>query len=238
MKFENIIVGDFEAMIRAAHMSFRSFDRMDSYPTGVNGTFREGHTWIKWSKYHIGQADMKLLQNLLRAGDSDSKYLRTLDVSVEITAPAYFCAELESYKISTTSNISTIQHVGLKNNYVDNDFTFDINDSSWSEQDGAMYNEYVVNMLYTLNYFRTKYQETNDYSYYRAIRQIIPMSYNYTMAWHSNYAVLRNIWRQRIQHRHTMKEWHEDFARFIEALPYSKELIMYEGGQNYESKTN
>ena len=55
----------------------------------------------------------------------------------------------------------------------------------------------------------------------------MPMGYNYTYSWSSNYAQLRNIWRQRIEHPHRLTEWTEDFAQWIDSLPYSNELIKY-----------
>ena len=44
----------------------------------------------------------------------------------------------------------------------------------------------------------------------------------------TNYRCLKNIWRQRRDHR--LPEWRE-FCKWIETLPYAKELICYEKGE-------
>lgn len=223
MKFENIVVGDFESVIRAARMPFKSFENMDSYSSDRDILY------AKWHPYHIGEDDMKLLQNLLRAGDSDAKFMRSIDVSAEITAPVYWLNELRTYQIGTITNSSSLQHTGSKRDFDKHDFGFDKKPDNWDKEDWKMSEQYIYYMLETINYFRKRYKETNDYSYFRAMRQAIPMSYEYTIAWHSNYAVLRNIWKQRIKTPHRLKEWTQDFAGFIEKLPYAKELIMFEG---------
>ena len=74
-----------------------------------------------------------------------------------------------------------------------------------------------------LNRLRELYLATGDYSYFIDIRQLIPMGYNYRFTWQANYAVLRNIYHARKNHK--LDEWRE-FCAFVESLPYSK-LITY-----------
>ena len=69
---------------------------------------------------------------------------------------------------------------------------------------------------------RTKFIETKDVRYWRALIQLLPESYNQTRTWTANYAILRNIYFQRKNHK--LIEWHE-FCDWIKSLPYSKELI-------------
>lgn len=223
MKFENIVVGDFESAIRAARMPFKSFDNMDSYYSDRDILY------VKWRPYHIGDADMKLLQNLLRAGSSDAKFMRAIDVSVEITAPVFWLAEADTYKIATVRNSSSLQHTGSLRDYKESDFDFKDNFKTCDAEDIDALNQYISTMLQTVNHFRNRYKETGDYTFFRIMRKCIPMSYEYTIAWHSNYAVLRNIWKQRIKTPHRLREWTQDFSGFIEKLPYAKELIMFEG---------
>ena len=79
-------------------------------------------------------------------------------------------------------------------------------------------------IIETLNHYRSLYKETGNYEYFRVMRQIMPMGYNYRFTWSANYAVLRNIYRQRKNHR--LSEWHE-FCNWIESLPYAEDLITY-----------
>ena len=46
--------------------------------------------------------------------------------------------------------------------------------------------------------------------------------------WDTNYAELRNMYFQRRHHR-LKEEWIDTFCKWVESLPYAKELIMYEG---------
>ena len=111
------------------------------------------------------------------------------------------------------------------------DFTFenDPNIKLSIPEDGVAYdetfteimNDYVNNVI---NQLRQKYKDTKDYTYFRALRQALPMGYNYKFTWSANYAVLRNIYRQRKNHR--LSEWHE-FCRWIDGLPYAEDLITY-----------
>ena len=55
----------------------------------------------------------------------------------------------------------------------------------------------------------------------------IPMGKQLTKIDFFSYQCLRNIYKQRRNHR--LKEWHQ-FCNWIETLPYAKELIIGEGG--------
>ena len=52
-----------------------------------------------------------------------------------------------------------------------------------------------------------------------------PAGFTLTARMTTNYRCLKNIWRQRRHHR--LPEWRE-FCKWIETLPYAKELICYE----------
>ena len=55
-----------------------------------------------------------------------------------------------------------------------------------------------------------------------------PAGFMLTARLTTNYRCLKNIWRQRRNHR--LPEWRE-FCKWIETLPYAKELICYEKGE-------
>lgn len=60
---------------------------------------------------------------------------------------------------------------------------------------------------------------------YLEILYNIPSGFELTARLTTNYRCLKNIWRQRRNHR--LPEWRE-FCKWIETLPYAKELICYE----------
>ena len=83
----------------------------------------------------------------------------------------------------------------------------------------------IDDIIYACEKLRQKYLETKDKSYWRALIQLLPESYNQTRTWTANYAVLRNIYFARRNHKLT--EWRE-FCQWIESLPWAKELICLE----------
>ena len=409
IKIENTIVTGWEAAIRGARMPLQSFAKSDS-------RYEDGY-------YVIGENDLDLMTRLSAAGNDHGKFMRMLHVSCDITCPAYFSAELDTYKVGTTRNSSSLQHTGMKRDFTIRDFSvsdsriYDILDPiekdyklenpltypyetdeyrDYITENGRKYKifkngkvvaypfEYVDNygtgrkrtfpeqeikpyqnkkgywairiggrenihfmlhrlvaiawlgdksddgleinhknknrgdcsvenlewvthqeneihkhMTYeetlttrykkhiastkipkkeknniikdlstmtvkevaqkygrglsaiyaikdsknvttseyelfeicdiwrnvidTLNYYRRLYVETKDYNYFRAMRQLMPMGYNYTFTWDTNYAVLKNIYYARKGHK--LMEW-EQMREFIETLPHADKLII------------
>ena len=100
-----------------------------------------------------------------------------------------------------------------------------IRDDFCKNNDLFMLAETWESIIDTLNSFRELYIDTSDYNYFIAIRQLLPMGYNYRFTWQANYAVLRNIYHSRKNHK--IDEW-RDFCKWVEELPCS-ELITMEG---------
>lgn len=76
-------------------------------------------------------------------------------------------------------------------------------------------------VLFALNEARHCYLDTKDKAYWWQMIQLLPTSYNQKRTVQLNYAVLKNIYHARKNHKLT--EWHT-FCAWIESLPYS-ELI-------------
>jgi hypothetical protein len=210
MKFENLEISGFKSAFRGARNPLDSWDKSDSYK--IENDF--------FTDFHIGENDMGLAHRLIDAGsDSDCKFLRMIYVAVDITAPVYFWRELDTYKVGTTTNSRSLQHRGMVKDYEIEDFTFEKVPTMTNND--YLYREDLQTIINIINHYRQKYKETKDYTYFRIMRQLMPMGYNYTETWCANYAVLRNIYRQRKNHK--LSEWH-DFCKWIETLPYS-ELI-------------
>ena len=119
MKFENTEVFNFAGAFRGMRNPMNSWDKSDSH--------NEYEEHVGWTdcKYVIGPNDMKLAQSLIKAGSEHRKFLRQIFVSVDITAPAYFMAELDTYKIGVTRNSSSFQHKGISKCFTIDDFEVD-----------------------------------------------------------------------------------------------------------------
>lgn len=164
----------------------------------------------------LGENDMALAKRLINAGSDHRKFLREIFVTMDITAPQYWVAELDTYKVSTVRNSCSLQHKGASRDFVINDFTIDDMDDeskvAWE------------NLLAEINRLRQKFVETNDYAYFRRMRQLLPMGYNYKFTWTANYEVLYNIYKSRKSHK--LVEWHQFCDYIVENAPYFKEFFV------------
>lgn len=192
-------------------------------------------------RFYFGPKDLKLAQSLVRAGTDEAKFMRQIFISVDITAPIYFWKEMDTYKVGTTANSTSTMHKLSTKPIEINDFSFDkeLDDlciNSNTLQDGIEYDfdvrDAIDDIIYACEKLRQKYLETKDKSYWRALIQLLPESYNQTRTWTANYAVLRNIYFARRNHKLT--EWRE-FCQWIETLPWAKELICLEEKKENET---
>ena len=193
----NINVFNFEGAMRGMRNPMGSWDKNDS------------------TSDSIGEADMKLAKKLVLAGTDHSKFMRQIFVSMDITAPIYWWKEMDTYKVGTVANSTSTMHKLTSKPIEESDFSFD---SDW-DLDFNLGKKYIINVCENL---RKKYIETKDKRYWRALIQLLPESYNQTRTWTANYAILRNIYFARRNHK--LQEW-LDFCKMIESLPYGKELI-------------
>ena len=208
---ENVKVFGFLDALRGMRNPLNSWNRNDS-------TFKcdpnDGHI----IEANIGPNDTALCKALTIGGSPHRKFLRQIFVTMDITGPTYWWAEMDTYKVNTTRNSCSVQHKGAARDFTLNDFTIDnIVESNKGDIDLPMqYLEQYENVLKTMNNLRKLYKDTKDYSYFRLLRQIMPMGYNYKATWSSNYEVLLNIYEWRSSHK--LKEWH-DLCDVIKTLP-------------------
>ena len=207
IKIENVQVWGFEGAIRGMRQPKNSFDKDDSYYDD------DGY-------FHAGENNLKLMSALSNAGTDHGKFMRMIHVQCDITAPVFFDAELDTYKVATTRNSGSLQHKGASRDFTIDDFTTCDGDKDLA---GVW-----ISLINSINELRVKYNETKDYKYSRQMRALMPMGYNYRFTWDANYATLKNIYHAR--KHHALSEWSEEFCKWIETLPYAKELII--GGKN------
>lgn len=116
IKIENIDVYGWEAAIRGMRNPKNSWDRSDSkYEMYVDG---------EWH-YEIGENDLALMKNLSAAGTDHAKFLRMINVTMDITAPLYWWSEYDTYKVGTVANSCSKMHKLLHKPFEMSDFSFD-----------------------------------------------------------------------------------------------------------------
>lgn len=205
IKFENAEVLGFEHAIRGMRNPMNSWDKSDStiYNTGESVNVL------------IGKNDIGLMKRLRKAGTDHRKYLRMITVYVDITAPLYWWKEFDTYKVGTVANsCSTMHKIHAKEFNLD-DFSHEhLNDVSI---------DYFNEVIKRLNYCRKTYLHTKDKKYWWQMIQLLPSSYNQKRTVMLNYETLNNIYKSRKHHK--LDEWSIGFMKWIESLPYAKELI-------------
>ena len=169
---------------------------------------------------------MKLAQTLIKAGSEHCKFMRMIHVAVDTNMPRYWWSEADTYHFNTKNSCSTMHK--LLNN--DEPITLDM--FVVCKEDILWWN-FTINRLESL---RLEYKEiqrtTKDNEKMNRLliraKRMLPEGFEQIRTCDTNYAELRNMYFQRRHHR-LKEEWVDTFCKWVESLPYAKELIMYEG---------
>lgn len=162
----------------------------------------------------IGEKDLALMSKLAKAGGDHGKFMRMIHVSCDVNAPLYWWKEADQYKIGTTTNSTSTMHKIHAKEFTLDDFSHEHLLPSGIEN--------LWNTICTLNDSRKAFNETKDKAFWWNMIQLLPSSYNQKRTLDLNYAVLRNMYHARKNHK--LDEWRA-FCDWIESLPYAKELI-------------
>ncbi len=205
MKIDRVLV--YEPFIREAILGARL-----SYGSGgKSDSSLVGDTLI------IGDDDRKLCRKLLVGAIGEDKFLRSIPVSAHITAPLKFWVELDTYKVGTVRQSSSLMHrVASRAEFTKEDF--EIEDEQWTEPRMqvmlANLNGAVQDWLNT-----TSGRRTDKWPEWTLWQDLVPRSFRYISHWYANYAVLSNIYYVRKNHRMS-SQW-RPFCQWIESLPHS-----------------
>lgn len=201
LKIEKTEVFGWNSAIRGMRNPLNSWDKSD--------------TRFNWEigRTVIGENDLALMKRLSNAGSDHAKFLRMINVTVDITAPLYWWKEFDTYKVGTVANsCSTMHKIHAKE--------FTLADFSWERL-----NERSVRILEAvieeLNFNREKFIETKDKTYWHQMIQLLPTSYNQKRTVQFNYQVLKSMYFARRNHK--LDEWHT-LCEWIEKLSYFKEI--------------
>lgn len=249
IKVENIEVFNFEGALRGMRNPMNSWEKGDSFICESCNTNLDNDRCFSYmncpyynssgiNNYIIGPNDLTLAQKLIKAGPEHAKFMRQIFVSMDITAPIYFAKEFDTYKVSTVRNSCSTMHKIHSKEFTLDDFSCEhliseevkevkeVKEENNNDHYYYLYDwkESLLNTIKNLNFARKLYSITKDKKYWWQMIQLLPSSYNQKFTWTANYAILRNIYFQRKNHR--LDEWIH-FTEVISSLPYAKELICY-----------
>ena len=166
------------------------------------------------SHFIIGEADMKLCKNLIKAGSPDRKFLRMIHVQADVTAPLYWWKEYDTYKVGTVANSCSTMHTIHKRDLTLDDFSY--------EHLIPVALDCLNETIKTINTARQFVVDMKLKEDWWQMIQLLPSSFNQMRTIDLNYENLLSIYRQRKGHK--LDEWRE-FCKWIETLPYMKEFL-------------
>lgn len=249
LKIENTQTTGWEAAIRGMRNPMNSWAKSDSGKGNGHGLLcKNCHSNCQFCsddiQFTVGPNDLDLMKRLARAGSTDAKYRRMINVTADVTAPLYWWKEYDTYKVGTVANSCSTMHKIHSKEFTFDDFSHehliyfprdgseidledqDVKDAYCSvhvidinavfSPEGAL--ELTINML---NRARYLFLKTKDKQYWWQMIQLLPSSYNQRRTIQLNYEVLAAIYPKRKNHK--LDEWHV-FCDWIRSLPYS-ELI-------------
>ena len=217
IKVENIEVHGFETAIRGMRNPLNSWAKSDSYYTHIEDT--ETLETANF-EFFVGDNDLKLMQKLCKAGSDHRKFLRMINVTMDIIAPLYWWKEYDTYKVSTVTNsCSTMHRIHAK------PFTRDDFSCERMSGDGlALLTEHVIPFLEDCRqWYNTEKNPNIKRIYWDDIIQTLPSSYNQRRTVQLNYEVLLNMYHARKVHK--LDEWVE-LCKVIETLPYFEDICL------------
>lgn len=167
IKITNIETFGWESAIRGMRNPMNSWDKSDSiickypncfgckyYQSDCNGC-EIGDENLSKTNFYIGKNDLDLMKRLCNAGTDHRKFMRMINVTMDITAPLYWIAEHDTYKVGTVRNSCSFMHKGVSKPFEINDF---------SVQDERIY--YLLNPIKKEHYDIIYPYDTKEYRIY------------------------------------------------------------------------
>jgi hypothetical protein len=179
----------------------------------------------------VGENDLARMKKLVKAGTDHRKFLRMINVTVDITAPLYWWKEFDTYKVGTVRNSCSTMHTIHKKEFTIDDFSHEHLETTGNTHAKLSVGEYDILLhpysllqitVAVLNSNKNMYLQTKDKKYWWQMIQLLPSSYNQRATVQLNYEVLLNMYHSRKTHK--LDEW-RTFCEWVEKLPYMEEFI-------------
>lgn len=210
IKIEHVETFGWETAVRGLRNPLNSWERADSSSLKDYEGYSIG--------YMVGPDDKRLMTSLVKAGTDHSKFMRMLGIGMDITSHQIWWAEFDTYKVGTVRNSCSKMHTIHIKSFEPGDFSHE-----GIDEVGGTTKVQFMNTLAELEHLRTMYNETKEKKYWRAIIELLPSGYNMRATVTLNYAVARNQYHARKNHK--LDEWH-DYCKMLEALPLSNLITM------------
>lgn len=196
--FENTEVFNFKGAISGMRNPLQSWHLSDS------------NWYEKPDNFELGKEDLKLAMTLSKAGKGHDKFLRQILISVDIVASELWWKEMDTYKVATVANSTSMMHTLGKEQIRVQDFGFD-------EPNHPLVQQYMQ----IIQQARNEWVESGKKKpspEWRLMNQLMAIAFLYERAFTANYGVLKSVYHDRANHR--LVEW-EHFRIWVRSLHYS-----------------
>ena len=178
----------------------------------------------------IGPNDLNLIERMTLAGTDESKFLRQIFISMDITAPLSFWKEFDTYKVGTVANSCSTMHTLDKKPITKDMFSFDCPESwpneYWDDEwPSDLKTSLPDETIETLEWLRQRYKETKNKVYWRYLIDLLPDGFMQKRTVTLNYQVARAMYFARRYHK--KMEW-RDLCKVFADLPYAQNTITLE----------
>lgn len=170
-----------------------------------------GETGWEFALYGISQNKNQPMNNmpkvaelLAHAGSGHSKFLESMMVYVQVTAPRYWWQEADTYRLSTKQSQSTMFTTSFKNGLDQNDFESPID----------------KDFLDRLNELAKNREDLVE------LKSNLPEGYLQQRVWCFSYKTLQNIYNQR--KNHTLPHWRVFCSEMLKQIEHKEYIIKKE----------
>lgn len=154
---------------------------------------------------------IRVSKNLCERDYGHNKFLESIQVWLDVTAPRYWHSEADTYRVGSTKQSQSTMHTIMKKPFTQEMFEQKIPDSVLMELE----------------------QLRKDNSF-EELKNLLPEGFLQRRIWNVNYKVLRNILIQR--HNHKLNLW-KDFCLFIfrnvEHGEFFRDIILTQGSSGF-----
>lgn len=210
IKIERIETFGWETAVRGLRNPLNSWERADSSSLKDYEGYSIG--------YMVGPDDKRLMTSLVKAGTDHSKFMRMIGIGMDITSHQVWWAEFDTYKVGPVRNSCSKMHTIHIKSFEPDDFSHE-----GIDEVGGGTKELFLRVLVELEALRILFNETKERKYWHSIIELLPSGYNLRATVTLNYAVARNQYHARKNHK--LDEWH-DYCKMLEKLPHSDLITM------------
>ena len=141
---------------------------------------------------------------LCRKGGGEDKFLRQIMFWWDVTGPRYWWAEADTFKVGTVAQSESTMHTIMRRPLVDSDF------------EKPVPPPVLENVNLFVEMYRSARPETKQ-EWFLDLKNVLPEGFLQRRIWTLNLANMKNIYRQRINHR--LPQWHTVCYAFRDATP-------------------